>query len=470
MCPPTGLDFLSNLAGSEGQHRDTDLDSDYLFLESIIANTPVNEERSQTQEEDLFEDICSTIDFGELDREPRDSVSSGSPATDVCLEEVISSTDAIKQEPPEDFKQLLIPELEPQQHDLDSVAPDSKRKLVCKVCGDSASGYHYRVASCEACKAFFKRTVQGKIEYCCQSDGNCRISIRGRKACQACRFQKCLRVGMIKEGVRQDRTRGGRQTYYRKFQAPTAQLTSDGLTATEAILHALKSKNTEETPEKALCPYTGRILDVMDITHQKYTPNNVWNIIADLYNRQIEGNVISMKVLPGLKDFPVDDQMSLFRGGWSELMTLSLIYQSRELVHGQKVLQFCPNLHINELLAHLCGMENYFTKCTGIITKIAQSGGMHHEEFLLLKALVLANVDIDMEDPSRLMNLRDSVLEALNNTVVNLRGSLQGMRHVQKLLMLLPAIRECDLVMKGLLKERKGDIHMRNTLFLDMQE
>ena len=71
------------------------------------------------------------------------------------------------------------------------------------------------------------------------------------------------------------------------------------LLATEAILHALKSKNTEETPEKALCPYTGRILDVMDITHQKYTPNNVWNIIADLYNRQIEGNVISMKVLPG---------------------------------------------------------------------------------------------------------------------------------------------------------------------------
>ena len=47
---------------------------------------------------------------------------------------------------------------------------------------------------------------------------------------------------------------------------------------------------------------------------------------------------------------------------------------------------------------------------------------MHHEEFLLLKALVLANVDIEMEDLSRLMNLRDSVLEALNNTVVNLRS------------------------------------------------
>jgi estrogen-related receptor ERR len=41
---------------------------------------------------------------------------------------------------------------------------DLPRRL-CLVCGDVASGFHYGVASCEACKAFFKRTIQGKVPY-----------------------------------------------------------------------------------------------------------------------------------------------------------------------------------------------------------------------------------------------------------------------------------------------------------------
>lgn len=55
----------------------------------------------------------------------------------------------------------------------------------------------------------------GNIEYTCPANGECEINKRRRKACQACRFQKCLRQGMLKEGVRLDRVRGGRQKYRR---------------------------------------------------------------------------------------------------------------------------------------------------------------------------------------------------------------------------------------------------------------
>ena len=45
---------------------------------------------------------------------------------------------------------------------INSTGVPSKKRM-CLVCGDIASGFHYGVASCEACKAFFKRTIQGNI-------------------------------------------------------------------------------------------------------------------------------------------------------------------------------------------------------------------------------------------------------------------------------------------------------------------
>ena len=31
---------------------------------------------------------------------------------------------------------------------------------VCVVCGDKASGVHYKVMTCEGCKGFWRRTIQ----------------------------------------------------------------------------------------------------------------------------------------------------------------------------------------------------------------------------------------------------------------------------------------------------------------------
>ncbi|VDQ05540.1 unnamed protein product, partial [Trichobilharzia regenti] len=56
------------------------------------------------------------------------------------------------------------------------------------------------VISCEGCKGFFKRTVRKELTYICRDNQDCQIDKRLRNRCQYCRYQKCLRVGMRREG------------------------------------------------------------------------------------------------------------------------------------------------------------------------------------------------------------------------------------------------------------------------------
>lgn len=49
-------------------------------------------------------------------------------------------------------------------------------------------------------QGFFKRSVQNKKNYTCAEQQNCPMNLSQRKRCPFCRFQKCLAVGMKKEG------------------------------------------------------------------------------------------------------------------------------------------------------------------------------------------------------------------------------------------------------------------------------
>ncbi|UYV63363.1 Hr4 [Cordylochernes scorpioides] len=119
-----------------------------------------------------------------------------------------------------------------------SVVPEEEQPMVCMICEDKATGLHYGIITCEGyvhpcccpgepdwhinpslvsildsgCKGFFKRTVQNKRVYTCSADGNCQVTKAQRNRCQYCRFQKCLRQGMVLAAVREDRMPGGRNS------------------------------------------------------------------------------------------------------------------------------------------------------------------------------------------------------------------------------------------------------------------
>lgn len=72
--------------------------------------------------------------------------------------------------------------------------------IPCKVCGDKSSGVHYGVITCEGCKGFFRRSQSSVVNYQCPRNKNCIVDRVNRNRCQYCRLQKCLRLGMSRDG------------------------------------------------------------------------------------------------------------------------------------------------------------------------------------------------------------------------------------------------------------------------------
>ncbi|KAF8384792.1 nhr-120 [Pristionchus pacificus] len=71
----------------------------------------------------------------------------------------------------------------------------------CVVCGDKPTGYHYDVLSCNGCKTFYRRTIIAGRSFSCTKGGKCDFDKDFRCACRACRFQKCVAVGMNAKGI-----------------------------------------------------------------------------------------------------------------------------------------------------------------------------------------------------------------------------------------------------------------------------
>ncbi|XP_042872270.1 steroid hormone receptor ERR1-like isoform X1 [Penaeus japonicus] len=339
----------------------------------------------------------------------------------------------------------------------ESLREDDAPKRLCLVCGDIASGFHYGVASCEACKAFFKRTIQGNIEYTCPAANDCEINKRRRKACQACRFHKCLRVGMLKEGVRLDRVRGGRQKYRRTTDSPFSMHQMPVKKASLEDIKLLASLRACE-PES--------LLALPDLT--VFDPDYLTiSILADLYDRELVSTIGWAKQIPGFTELALNDQMRLLQSTWGEILTLGLAYRSMP-AHAHTLL-FAHDFTLDEKQARECNATELFTQVLGVVERLEQCN-INREEFLLLKALVLTNSDVRLQDNQALHRLRQNILQALHDAVATLRLR-DAVAQMQSLLLCLPSLRAADAALRRywLSVRHQGTVPM-NKLFVEMLE
>ncbi|CAI2355189.1 unnamed protein product [Caenorhabditis sp. 36 PRJEB53466] len=85
----------------------------------------------------------------------------------------------------------------------------------CLVCCEVADGYHFGAPACRACAAFFRRTVQLDKKHECPKNNQCFILSNVRNMCRACRYEKCLNVGMKRSAVQKKRDQLGKREHFR---------------------------------------------------------------------------------------------------------------------------------------------------------------------------------------------------------------------------------------------------------------
>ncbi|XP_076251720.1 ecdysone-induced protein 75B isoform X2 [Rhynchophorus ferrugineus] len=219
--------------------------------------------------------------------------------------------------------------------------------VLCRVCGDKASGFHYGVHSCEGCKGFFRRSIQQKIQYRpCTKNQQCSILRINRNRCQYCRLKKCIAVGMSRDAVR-----FGRVPKREKARILAAmQQSSNSRTLEKAVAAELDDE------QRLLNTVVRAHIDTCDFTREKVQPmlqrareqpsytacpptlacplnpnpqplTGQQELLQDFSKRfspAIRGVVEFAKRIPGFSLLSQDDQVTLLKAGVFEVLLVRL--------------------------------------------------------------------------------------------------------------------------------------------------
>ncbi|XP_009666996.1 estrogen receptor isoform X1 [Struthio camelus] len=337
----------------------------------------------------------------------------------------------------------------------------TKETRYCAVCNDYASGYHYGVWSCEGCKAFFKRSIQGHNDYMCPATNQCTIDKNRRKSCQACRLRKCYEVGMMKGGIRKDR-RGGRMMKQkrqreeqdsRNGEASSTELRAPTLWTSPLVVKHNK-KNSSALSLTAEQMVSALLEAEPPIVYSEYDPNRPFNeasvmtLLTNLADRELVHMINWAKRVPGFVDLTLHDQVHLLECAWLEILMIGLVWRSME--HPGKLL-FAPNLLLDRNQGKCVeGMVEIFDMLLATAARFRMMN-LQGEEFVCLKSIILLNSGVYTFLSSTLKSLEERdyihrVLDKITDTLIHLMAksglSLQQQhRRLAQLLLILSHIR-----------------------------
>ncbi|KAJ3606453.1 hypothetical protein NHX12_025974 [Muraenolepis orangiensis] len=305
----------------------------------------------------------------------------------------------------------------PQDSEESVVSSGGKADLhLCAVCHDYASGYHYGVWSCEGCKAFFKRSIQGHTDYICPATNQCTIDKNRRKSCQACRLRKCYEECGENAATSAAPRCGGEGACHRGA-GPGAE----PVQLIERIMEA-------EPPETYL----------MGDMKRPLTEATVMMSLTNLADKELVHMITWAKKIPGFVGLSLLDQVHLLECCWLEVLMIGLMWRS---VDQPGKLIFSPDLCLSrEEGSCVQGFVEIFDMLVAATARLRELK-LQKEEYVYM-CLSSSDSSGELEGRSRLLWLLDSVTDALvwaiSKTGLTFRQQYTRLAH---LLMLLSHIR-----------------------------
>lgn len=294
----------------------------------------------------------------------------------------------------------------------------------CVVCGDAATGYHYRCMTCEGCKGFFRRTIQKNLQYHCKWNKMCSIDKNSRNQCQECRFRKCLNVGMATDLVLNEKQRKAKrklieenrekrkQDHVKVKPKPMEACNHDSLTETDKTIITEVTSAYEQTAVKVPIKEPVSQDDLIS------SDPEAWQQLAEAMTPSIVKVVEFAKNVPGFIQLFVDDQILLLKSCCMEIMCLRAACRydpEKETI----TMHNGVCLHKSQLKSEGLGLlvEPIFEFAVGL-SKLK----LDKTELALLAAVLLMQSDRSgLKEPEAVEKLQDSILGAFKRYIATKR-------------------------------------------------